>query len=174
MIVLDSHINDREVKRTLKGVSPRALERFAGRAGRAAGLRGEVHVLVTSSRAVRALNRQFRKKNKATDVLSFPPFVEGTHGGDIAISAEIAAQQACALGHSLAQELKVLMLHGMLHLAGYDHERDHGEMARTEERLRRRLGLGLGVIQRASIQKSSMQKAGAKTRIRSRKTKRTC
>src|SRR6516225_3354186 len=82
MIVLDPGINHRELKQDLKSVSPRALERFAGRARRAAGLRGEVHVLITSSRAVRALNRRFRKKDKATDVLSFPTVLEGAHGGE--------------------------------------------------------------------------------------------
>jgi len=143
LIVLDP-----ELTRNLKGVSPRALERFAGRARRSAGLRGKVQILITSNRALRTLNRQFRKKDKATDVLSFPPAPGVDHSGDIAISAEIAAQQARMLGHSLAQELKVLMLHGMLHLAGYDHESDKGEMARKEERLRRQLGLSTGLIQR--------------------------
>ncbi len=155
MIVLDLEMNDAELTRSMKGVSPKALERFASHAQRAAGLRGEVHVLITSSRALRALNRRFRKKDKPTDVLSFPPVLEGTHGGDIAISAEIAAQQARSLGHSLADELKVLMLHGMLHLAGYDHESDYGEMARKEERLRRALGLESGLIQRAKSAKRS-------------------
>jgi probable rRNA maturation factor len=148
MIVLDSKINDPKLRRDFKSISTRALERFGGQAQRAAKLRGEVHVLITSSRAVRALNRRFRKKDKPTDVLSFLPVLEGRHGGDIAISGEIALQQARALGHSLAEELKVLMLHGMLHLAGYDHEHDDGEMAREEERLRRTLGLTSGLIRR--------------------------
>ncbi len=149
MIVLDPELSDAKLKGNLEGVSARALERFAGRARRAAGLRREVHILITSSRALRALNRQFRRKDKATDVLSFPAALGGAHCGDIAISAEIAAEQARTRGHSVAQELKVLMLHGMLHLAGYDHETDHGEMARKEERLRRDLGLSAGLIQRA-------------------------
>lgn len=148
MIVLDP-----ELKRNLKGVSPKALERFAGRARRAAGVRGKVQILITSNRALRTLNRQFRKKDKATDVLSFPPAPGVDHSGDIAISAEIAARQARSLGHTLTQELKVLMLHGMLHLAGYDHESDQGEMARKEERLRRQLGLSAGLIQRTGTTK---------------------
>jgi probable rRNA maturation factor len=138
----------------LRGASLRALGRFVARARRVAGLQGDVHILITSSRALRQLNRQFRKKDKPTDVLSFPPALAGGYAGDIAISAEIAVQQAQALGHSLAQELKVLMLHGILHLAGYDHETDDGEMARKEERLRRQLGLTTGLIRRTGNRKN--------------------
>jgi len=156
LIVLDPKLN-----RNLKGVSPRALERFAGRARRAAGLRGKVEILITSNLALRALNRQFRKKDKATDVLSFAPAPGVDHSGDIAISAEIAARQAHSLGHTLTQELKVLMLHGMLHLAGYDHESDKGEMARKEERLRRQLGLSAGLIQRTGNSKRPARRSQA-------------
>jgi len=156
LIVLDP-----ELKRNLKDVSPQALERFAGRARRAAGLRGQVQILITSNRALRTLNRQFRKKDKATDVLSFPPAPGVDHSGDIAISAEIAAQTSRLLEHSLAQELKILMLHGMLHLAGYDHETDTGEMARKEERLRRQLGLSTGLIQRMGNSKKPARRSRA-------------
>ncbi len=156
MIVLDPELN-----RNLKGVSLKALERFAGRARRAGGVRGEVQILITSNRALRMLNRQFRKKDKATDVLSFPPAQGVNHSGDIAISAEIAAQQARSLGHTLTQELKILMLHGILHLAGYDHETDKGEMARKEERLRRQLGLSLGLIQRTENTKKPARRSQA-------------
>ena len=122
------------------------------RARRIAGLRGTVNVLVTSSAAVRSLNREFRGKNKATDVLSFPsaspsdePRRRPGLAGEIAISADIALQNAVRLGHSPAQEIKILVLHGILHLAGMDHERDNGEMARKEATLRRTLGLPVGL-----------------------------
>jgi len=94
---------------------------------------------------VRALNRSFRRKDKPTDVLSFP----GPQGGDIAICAEIARQNAHRLGHSVTEEIKVLMLHGMLHLAGYDHETDAGEMERKEAHLRAKLKLPVSLIQRS-------------------------
>ena len=136
------------------GLSETALERFVMRARRSAGLRGSVNVLVTSSTAVRALNLRFRRKDKATDVLSFPAEVPPKHqqsrtrAGDIAISADIAAKNAASLGHSAAVELKILTLHGILHLAGFDHERDNGEMARKEARLRVTLGLPSALIER--------------------------
>jgi probable rRNA maturation factor len=133
--------------RPVKAVSHAGLERFARRAQKLAGVSGEVAVLVTSSRKVQALNRSFRGKDKPTDVLSFP----GGQGGDIAICAEIARRNAGRLGHSLSDELKVLVLHGMLHLAGYDHEADTGQMAAVEARLRSRLKLPVGLIQRSSV-----------------------
>ncbi len=115
-------------------------------------LQGEVTVLLTSDVAIRRLNRQFRGKNKATDVLSFPALemVRGV-AGDLAISVETARRQAREQGHALGVEIKVLMLHGLLHLAGYDHETDSGEMARRERLLRGRLGLPQGLIERAGV-----------------------
>jgi len=139
------------VRKTKQGVNARALGRFAARAQRAAGIRGEVDVLVTSSAELRRLNRRFRGKNKATDVLSFPS-ADGTPG-DIAISAEISARNARRLGHSAADEMKTLILHGLLHLAGYDHETDEGAMARKEARLRRSLGLPVGLIERTAAKR---------------------
>ena len=123
------------------GNVPSSLRRFLQRAKKEIGLRGEVNVLLTGNSKMRALNRMFRKKNKATDVLSFPAANENGIAGDIAISKAIARQQARRLGHSLEQELKVLVLHGLLHLAGYDHESDQGEMLRAERRLRAKLKL---------------------------------
>jgi probable rRNA maturation factor len=131
-------------EKAVDGVSPSALQRFAGRAQKLARVKGEVAVLITSRGRVRALNRRFRRKDKPTDVLSFP----GMQGGDIAICAEIARQNAARLGHSVSDEIKVLVLHGMLHLAGYDHETDSGEMARAEARLRSRLKVPASLIQR--------------------------
>jgi probable rRNA maturation factor len=138
---------------TVQGVSARALGQFVARAQRAAGVRGEVDVLVTSSVELRRLNRRFRGKNAATDVLSFPS-ADGK-AGDIAVSAEIAASNARRLGHSPGDELKILILHGLLHLAGCDHETDGGAMARKEARLRRALGLPVALIERTGKRRRS-------------------
>ncbi len=113
--------------------------------------------LITDDRELRRLNRQFRGKNRATDVLSFPSADVGNGGasgqylGEIAISIDRAAEQAAECGHSLADELRILMLHGLLHLSGFDHESDSGEMARAESRWRKRLGLPVGLIERSSV-----------------------
>jgi probable rRNA maturation factor len=128
-------------------VNPDALQRFARRAQTMARVKGDVAVLITSRRKVQALNRRFRNKDKATDVLSFPSH----QGGDIAICFEIARQNAARLGHSVTDEIKVLVLHGMLHLAGHDHETDSGQMARAEARLRARLNLPASLIQRSEL-----------------------
>ena len=134
----------------ISGASSRSLnaaqlQRFARRAQTLARVKGEVDILISSNKRLRDLNRRFRRKDKATDVLSFPR----PSGGDIAISAQIAFENAQSYGHSLASELKILVLHGMLHLAGYDHERDNGRMARTESRLRSQLKLPASLIDRA-------------------------
>jgi probable rRNA maturation factor len=109
--------------------------------------RGHVTVAVTNDSRVRRLNRQFRHIDRATDVLSFPADEPGVLG-DVVIARGVARHQARQVGHSLGIELKVLALHGLLHLMGYDHKRDEGQMARVEERLRRRGGLGAGLIAR--------------------------
>ncbi len=134
------------------GLTELALDRFVTRARRAAGLRPPVNVLVTSNAELKELNRHFRGKDQPTDVLSFPalPDVKPRYAGDIAISAEIAAHNARSLGHTAAEEIKILILHGILHLRGYDHERDKGKMARREEKLRRELRLPIGLIERAA------------------------
>jgi probable rRNA maturation factor len=139
------------LQKRVVGLTELALDRFVARACRAAGLRAAVHVLVTSNIELQELNRRFRGKDQPTDVLSFPalPGLKPRYAGDIAISAEIAAQNARALGHSAAEEIKILALHGILHLRGYDHERDHGKMARREEKLRRDLRLPVGLIERS-------------------------
>lgn len=136
------------MRQHIKAVSTASLERFTARARRAVGLRDEVDVLVASNADLRRLNKRFRRQDKPTDVLSFPPAGKGLPG-DLAISGQIAAANARRLGHSTSDELKVLILHGLLHLAGYDHERDSGQMRRKEERLRRRLGLPVTLIARA-------------------------
>jgi probable rRNA maturation factor len=138
-------------------LSKPSLARFFNRARQAVGLTGEVEVLLTSDAELKRLNRSFRGKNKATDVLSFPAFLpEGfpagfpmpDTAGDLAISLETAARQAAAFGHSLEDEVRILLLHGLLHLSGLDHETDNGEMAAREAQLRDQLRLPNGLIAR--------------------------
>jgi probable rRNA maturation factor len=109
--------------------------------------RGTVAVAIISDARVRRLNRVYRKQDRPTDVLSFPSEDSGCLG-DIVIAAGVARRQSTASGHSLQTELRVLALHGLLHLLGYDHEHDDGRMARVEARLRRRGGLREGLIER--------------------------
>jgi probable rRNA maturation factor len=153
-------------------VRRRALAAFLAQAAAAVRLDGEISVLLTTDRHIRRLNSDFRKKDKPTDVLSFP--APGHHreqrrggplelAGDLAISVETAARQAAEAGHPLHAELEVLLLHGTLHLAGYDHEADHGQMARKEATLRRRFGLQAGLIERATV-RGSRQPAAASVR----------
>jgi probable rRNA maturation factor len=130
-------------------IHQRALTLFATKAKQAVGARGELSIRITSSAEMRKLNLRFRRKNKPTDVLSFPADMP-EFAGDIAISAEIAAANAGQLGHSVDTELKILILHGLLHLAGYDHETDAGEMQAKEVKLRRRLSLPVGLIERTN------------------------
>ena len=111
--------------------------------------RGTVTVAIIADARVRRLNRVYRKQDQPTDVLSFPSEDDGCLG-DIAIAAGVARRQAMTAGHSLQTELRVLALHGLLHLLGYDHDRDDGLMARVETRLRRRGGLREGLIERRS------------------------
>ena len=132
------------------GVRRQALLRFLKTAQRAVQLPGEVNLLLADDARLKALNKAFRGKNKATDVLSFPAAENGEGvAGDLAISVETAARQAEAHGHAMEVELRVLTLHGLLHLAGYDHEADEGEMRALESQLRARLKLPGGLIERA-------------------------
>lgn len=105
-----------------------------------------VSVQLIGDAAMARLNRGFRHKPGPTDVLSFPARANGKPAkseyiGDIAISPETARRNARRFSRTLPEELRILILHGMLHLAGYDHETDRGEMDRVERRLRRRLGV---------------------------------
>jgi probable rRNA maturation factor len=133
------------LEKRVGGTSATELSRFVRKAQSLAGVHGEVDVLIAGNRRVQSLNRRFRGKDKPTDVLSFPR----SEGGDIAISVDIAAENARRYGHPALDELKILVLHGMLHLAGYDHERDNGRMAAHEARLRARLKLPSSLIERA-------------------------
>jgi probable rRNA maturation factor len=121
--------------------------------------RGAVTIALVSDRRVRILNRQYRGVDRATDVLSFPagdgisvePGRQSRRTvllGDIVIARGVAARQAREAGHGERTEWRVLALHGLLHLIGYDHEQDEGEMRRAEARLRRKGGLGAGLIER--------------------------
>jgi probable rRNA maturation factor len=128
-----------------------------GRAVRAPGLaawlagiaparaRGDVAIAIVSDARIRALNKKYRRKDTVTDVLSFDT-------GDIVIAEGVARRQAREAGHAYAAELKVLALHGLLHLLGYDHHdpADEGRMARLERRLRAKGGLRAGLIERAA------------------------
>jgi probable rRNA maturation factor len=155
----------------LSSLPKAALSRFLKRAQKAAGLEGEVTVLLADDARLKELNSSFRHKNKPTDVLSFPAF-ENEEGiaGDLAISLETAKRQADEHGHALEDEVRILMLHGVLHLAGYDHEVDNGEMRALEAELREELKLPVGLIERtlaapkkkAAAKKSAVKKAPAK------------
>ena len=121
--------------------------------------RGRVFAcMITDDAELKRLNKRFLGKNYATDVLSFPS--EGTDDtcGDLAISLNRAKAQAAEHSHSVENELRILMLHGALHLAGYDHETDKGEMRQTETRWRKRLGLPTGLIERTETADRSKKK----------------
>ena len=124
--------------------------------------RGGVTVAIVADTRVRDLNRRYRRKDAPTDVLSFPAQEPGELG-DVVIALGVARRQAAQAGHSLSTEFRVLALHGLLHLLGYDHERDDGQMRRLEQRLRRAGGLGEGLIERESrsrLPAGALAKAG--------------
>ena len=156
----------RAVKKStdLRLPSARTLSLFLSKAQAAVRLKGQVTVLLTTDAAIRKLNRQFRGKNKATDVLSFPaegplPGLPAEEiAGDIAISVTTALGQAAKQSHSLSTENNVQIQNGQLHLAGYDHEADQGQMARRERLLRAKLGLPQGLIERSAALKVQVLK----------------
>jgi len=137
--------------------------------------RGEVSVALVSDRVVRALNERYRGKNTPTDVLSFPhreTFPRAAHPahlGDLVISTQTARRQARAAGHSYGVELKILALHGLLHLLGYDHDSpsDRGRMSRIERRLRATGGLREGLIERGGLSPRRRERARPHGRRRS-------
>jgi probable rRNA maturation factor len=170
-------LNREPPAKSLRPPSTRTLTRFLADAQAAVRLRGHVTVLLTNDATMRDLNRRFRGKNKPTDVLSFPAAEpvqrqkknqkKNEENGDLAIGVETALRQAAEQGHSLAVEIEVLILHGVLHLAGYDHEADTGQMQRRERSLRARLGLPQGLIERASPGQSTRPKPRPATSGRS-------
>ena len=134
-----------------------------------AAARGVLTIALVPDAHIQALNRRYRKKNVATDVLSFAGRPEGrplrgrsqsgvgadlqvgpNYLGDIVIATGVATRQAREAGHSVQTEIRILALHGLLHLLGYDHERDDGRMARLERRLREKAGLREGLIERGT------------------------
>lgn len=157
-------------RRTPTELRPRALVNFARKLQREVSKGRPFDCLITGDTELRRLNRKFRGKDEATDVLSFPtgplpngrgsengsqghhaeprPSGSGLPLGDLAISLARARAQAREFGHSTEQEVRVLMLHGVLHLLGMDHDSDSGQMARAEKRWRARLGLPNGLIER--------------------------
>jgi probable rRNA maturation factor len=168
MILIDPQLKTELALAAQKLPNARLLNRFLTEAQSVVRLKGEVNVLLTTDQNQRSLNRQFRRKNKTTDVLSFPTdpqFTTAKIAGDISISLPVARSQSQDHHHPLITELKVLILHGLLHLAGYDHEADNGQMAKRELTLRAKLSLPSGLIERVEIKKkiSHTNKAGSKT-----------
>ena len=135
-------------QRVPAGVRPHAVELFARRLEREVSGGRAFDCLIAGDALLRRLNQEFRKRDYATDVLSFPSG-GGPRVGDIAISSARARAQALRFGHTTEQEIRILMLHGLLHLLGMDHETDRGRMARAEKRWRARLRLPHGLIERA-------------------------
>ena len=127
----------------------RSIENFARRLATEVAGNRSFDILITGDADLRRLNRDFLGHDYATDVLSFPS-PDSASLGDLAISLARARAQARRFGHSTEQEIQILMLHGVLHLLGFDHETDNGRMARTEKRWRARLGLPGGLIERAA------------------------
>lgn len=135
-------------RRTPKGTPRRDIREFAEALRDHLSGGREFCCLVTDDRELQRLNREFLGKDYPTDVLSFPSGEASGSLGEIAISAQRAAAQAEAHGHDYADELKILLLHGVLHLIGMDHERDGGAMAKAEKSWRKRLALPNGLIER--------------------------
>jgi probable rRNA maturation factor len=140
-------------EKTRSALSP-TLARFARKLETTVARGRPFDSLITTDSELRRLNREFRGKDEATDVLSFPapnPQPPVPRLGDLAISAARARAQAREFGHKLEQEIQILMLHGVLHLLGLDHETDSGRMARAEKRWRKRLSLPNGLIERVRV-----------------------
>lgn len=130
-----------DVSGSVPRLPKREIANFARRVLRALDVDADdVAVAFVDDESIRELNRKFRRKNKPTDVLTFPGD-DGSHLGDIVISLDTARRQAADEGHSLATEVRYLLLHGILHALGYDHETDNGEMNALELRVRAEVGL---------------------------------
>jgi probable rRNA maturation factor len=127
------------VNRQRRPIRPERVRRVLGGAAEVLRVEGELSLVFGGDRLLRRLNREFRGKDRPTDVLSFPGGGGEEGLGDVVISVETAGRNARARGRTLLQELDVLALHGLLHLLGHDHETDDGKMERLERRLRRRL-----------------------------------
>jgi probable rRNA maturation factor len=139
----------------LSAEDKRALRFFARRLSGEVAARRTFTCLIADDRELRRLNRNFLGHDYPTDVLSFPAAHANGNLGEIAISAERASEQAEEFGHSAIDELRILMLHGVLHLTGMDHERDQGEMQRAEDKWRGEFGLPSALIARSSRARKS-------------------
>ena len=135
-------------RRAPAGFRRRTVERFALRLQKEVAKGKPFDCLITGDADLRRLNREFRGQDYATDVLSFPAAPPAANLGDLAISLGRARAQARVYGHDIEQEVRILMLHGLLHLLGMDHETDDGRMQRAEKRWRTKLGLANGLIER--------------------------
>ena len=140
-----SSVTFRRVPATLRRAQ---IERFTRTLQKEVAKGRTFDTLIAGDAELRRLNRDFRGKDYPTDVLSFPAAPAGAFLGDIAISLGRARAQAREFGHTIEQEVQILMLHGVLHLCGHDHESDSGAMARAEKRWRAKLGLPNGLIER--------------------------
>lgn len=141
------------MRRAPSGLRRGPLEAFAQRLRERVTAGRWFQCLITDDGELQRLNRQFLGKDYPTDILSFPAAESAgtpTGLGEVAISFQRAREQARAFGHSVSDEIRILMLHGVLHLMGMDHERDRGAMARTEAAWRNKLGLPASLIERAS------------------------
>lgn len=136
-------------RRPAADIRPRALAAYMRLLERSLAKGRAFECLITGDAEMRKLNREFRGKDQTTDVLSFPAPAGSSALGSLAISAARARAQAREFGHPTDTELRILMLHGLLHLLGYDHESDGGRMERAEKRWRAALGLPAGLIERA-------------------------
>jgi probable rRNA maturation factor len=135
-------------RRAAGGIDRRAIREFAAILRETVAADKSFSFLITDDRELKRLNRQFLGQDYPTDVLSFPSG-NGDQLGDIAISTHRALEQAAELGHTPEDEIRILMLHGVLHLLGMDHETDNGTMERAEKKWRAKLGLPAGLIERA-------------------------
>ena len=134
--------------RTPRSLERKSLAEFARQLREQVAEGREFHCLLTDDKELRRLNRDFLSHDYATDVLSFPAVDEDAELGEMAISVDRAREQAGQLGHPIHTEIQILMLHGLLHLLGLDHESDRGNMRRAETKWRKKLGLPSGLIER--------------------------
>jgi probable rRNA maturation factor len=145
----------------LRAVDRRAIRRYASQLNLDVASGRGFDCLVTNDEHLRGLNRQFRGHDYGTDVLAFPSGAARGAAGELAISIERAAAQAREYGHSTAAEIQILMLHGVLHLIGHDHEQDRGKMRRLERTWRLAHDLPSGLIGRQAKRAAGRPKASA-------------
>lgn len=138
------------MRKRWKDVPSQPLQAFAQRLSRETAKGGDFACLITTAEELAELNQRYRGKAESTDVLSFPALPGSEYLGDLAISLPHARAQAAEYGHTVVEEIQVLMLHGVLHLLGMDHETDRGAMRRAETRWRKHFGLPAGLIARVS------------------------